>query len=221
MKPIAVLCPGPSLTKLWNVAKSADYEVIIGVNTAAWLFPVDWLAFTDTHIITPIRAGTYAPPLAGYITNKGQATAPDRERILLPLYHRDLDCLTPELRALASAQGMTECGYTFPNALHVAQQWAQGGPIDVYGFDCAMQRHDAAGQEGYHTRKRWLTELPWIKSQWSANVRALSYAHATIIAWLEDRAAWSAVDALFPRHMLPDLEGAVADVGAPRCKTEE
>lgn len=217
---IALLACGPSLTKLWSVSKMADYDLIVGVNTAGWLFPLDWLAFTDTHIITPIRAGAHEQPLIGYITNKGQATPASRSRLLLPLYHRDLAFLTPELRKLAEAQGMTECGYTFPNALHCAQQWADGGKIDVFGFDCAMQRHDAAGQEGYHGRKRWLTELPWIKSQWGPNVRAISYAHSTIIAWLEGRAAWSAVDALFPRHMPPDLDGVVPGVGQPICKTE-
>ena len=217
---IAVLCPGPSLTKLWNVGKMADYDLIVGVNTAAWLFPVDWLAFTDTHIIAPIRERKHAQPLVGYITNKGQNTSPARERVLLPLYHAGLGYLTPELKALAESQGMTECGYTFPNALHCAQKWADGGEIHVYGFDCAMQRLDAAGQEGYHTRKRWLTELPWIKSQWGANVLAVSYAHATILAWFDGQATWDDVSALFPRAPAADSEAAIPGVGVPICKTE-
>ena len=215
MKRIAVLACGPSLARLWAYNKATDYDVVIGVNTAGWLYSVDWLAFTDTHIIAPIRAGEYPPPRKGYITNKGQAVPDHLTKILLPLYHAGLGLLTPELRSLAQAQGMTECGYTFPNALHVAQTMAEGGQIDVFGFDCAMQRHDAAGQEGYHTRKRWLTELPWIKSQWGPNVRAVSCVHTTILAWFEGRASWDDVDALFPRVHLPELTAAVPGVGVP------
>jgi hypothetical protein len=219
MKKIAVLACGPSLPKLWTPIQRNAYDLVIGVNTAGWLFSVDWLAFTDTHIIPPIKKGEYPQPRIGYITNTGQAVPPDRERILLPLYHRGLGNLTPVLRDLAESQGMTECGYTFPNALHQAQLWAEGGQIDVFGFDCAMVRTDAAGQEGYHTRKRWMTELPWIKSQWGTNVRAISYAHATILAWLAGTVAWEEVQALFPA-CAPGLEGVIPGVGEPLCKIE-
>lgn len=200
---IAVLACGPSLTKLWTVQRSADYDMIVGVNTAGWLYPVDWLCFTDTHIIDPIRAGAYDQPMVGYVTNRGQAVPSNRSRLLLPLYHRDLSFLTPDLRALAESQGMTECAYTFPNALFMAQMWSQGGKIDVFGFDCAMQTKDAAGQDGYHSRKRWLTELPWIKSQWRENCTAISYANPVITRWLDDRGAWSDVEALFAKPSAP------------------
>lgn len=219
MTKIALLACGPSLKEFWSVSKMADYELVIGVNTAGWLFPVDWLAFSDTHIITPMREGKYPHPFHGYITNGGQKIPGNLERRPLPLYQRNYPALTPELQALATAQGMTECGYTFPNALCVAQTWSGGEPIHVYGFDCAMQRHDAAGQEGYHTRKRWLTELPWIKSQWGKNVTAFSRANPTIIAWLEGRATWEDVRKLFPKEP-STLDAIVPGVPEPVCKTE-
>jgi hypothetical protein len=163
---VAVLAPGPSLYSRYD--PSERFDLVIAINTAGWLYPCDWLAFSDTHIISPIRDGDIRPPTIGYLTNKGQAanltsSPANTPRIeILPLYDHRSPHLSPAMRELAKSQGMTECGYTFPNALHFALM--QGATaLHIFGFDCAEQEEDVAGVKGYHTPKRWATELPWVR----------------------------------------------------------
>ena len=96
----------------------------------------------------------------------------------LPLADERLGNITPTMREIGRREGRDVCAWTFPNALHVAQTLAAGGRIDVFGFDCAMQQKDVAGQDGYHTRKRWLMELPWIKTQWTPNTLPVLFWHS-------------------------------------------
>jgi hypothetical protein len=165
---VAVLAPGPSLSSRYTARFGEGCDLVIAVNTAGWLYPCDWLAFSDTHILAPITSGDTPPPFIGYLTNKGQAanlasTSANGPRIeILPLYDRHLGQLSPRMSELAKSQGTTECGYTFPNALHFAL--SQGSTdLHVFGFDCAEQEEDVAGVKGYHTPKRWATELPWVR----------------------------------------------------------
>ncbi len=41
----AVLCPGPSLLRVWPSAR--QYDVVLAVNTAGKLMPSDWLCAGD------------------------------------------------------------------------------------------------------------------------------------------------------------------------------
>ena len=184
---IAVLCPGPSLPRYWG---NYGYGLVIGVNTAGWKYPVDWLAFSDRHILE----GLTVLPRKGFITHSGHPKREGMERIGLPLYDAKSLLLTPELKQIAADQGMTECAWTFPNALSQANQWAGAdGEVHVFGFDCAMVAKDFAGQDGYHKRKRWMTELPWIKSQWTARTLVFSEVPPVVIDWFRNRVPWEAV----------------------------
>jgi len=160
---IAVLACGPSLVKHYDTREA--FDLVIAVNSAGHLYSCDWLAFSDRHIIDPIVAGEYAWPRVGLLTNKGwKSVAPALCLRFepLPIYDYRLKNLTPAMCELCIGQGMTECGFTFPNALFFAGT-KKPDELHVFGFDCAMTEEDVAGVKGYHTRKRWTTELPWIR----------------------------------------------------------
>jgi hypothetical protein len=158
---IAVMACGPSLVR--HYPSREEFDVVVAVNTAGWLYQCDWLAFTDRHIIEPVNRGEYSAPLVGCLTNKNNAIPSGCERELLPIQNRNLKMLTQEMIELALTQGMTECAYTFPNALLWAGMKFKPDQLHVFGFDCAMTEADVAGVKGYHTRKRWIQELPWIR----------------------------------------------------------
>lgn len=157
---VAVLACGPSLVK--HYTERERFDVVIAVNTAGWLYPCHWLAFTDRHIIEPVNRGEYPKPLTGCLTNRNNAIPAGCVRELLPIQDRSLGKLTPAMVELAASQAMTECAYTFPNALMFAQRFKPDA-LHVFGFDCAMTEADVAGVKGYHVRKRWCQELPWIR----------------------------------------------------------
>lgn len=161
---VAVLCPGPSLPRFWR--DNTGYAIVIGVNTAGWRYAVDWLAFSDRHVLE----GLTTMPRLGFITNAGHDLPQDKLRLDLPLQGE----LEPELAALAARQDMTACAWTFPNALAVANQLAGDSEVHVFGFDCAEVPADFAGQEGEHGAMRWALELPWIRSQWRPTTKVFS-----------------------------------------------
>ena len=118
---IAVLCPGPSLPRYWR--PSLRHDLVIGVNTAGWKYRVDYLAFSDRHILE----GLEFMPRIGFITHGNHALPEEKVRLAPLLYDARSNALTAELRALAAKQGMTECAWTFPNALAQANRWAGDG----------------------------------------------------------------------------------------------
>jgi hypothetical protein len=181
---VAVLCPGPSLPRYWR--PSLKHDVVIGVNTAGWKYRVDWLAFSDRHVLE----GLEFMPRIGFITHGNHAIPADKQRLDPLLYDARSNALTAELHALAARQGMTECAWTFPNALAQANRFAQdGGEVHVFGFDCAEVEKDFAGQEGEHGRRRWELELPWIKSQWTPQTVAFGEASPEVIAYVRGQVA--------------------------------
>lgn len=176
---IAVLCPGPSLPRHWR--PSLKHDLVIGVNTAGWKYRVDYLAFTDRHVLE----GLEFMPRIGFITHANHVLPEEKVRLAPLLYEARSNALTPELRTLAAQQGMTECAWTFPNALAQANRWARGGgEVHVFGFDCSDVKKDFAGQAGDHGLHRWERELPWIKSQWTPQTVAFGDVSPMIISFL-------------------------------------
>jgi hypothetical protein len=199
---IAVLACGPSLVRHFDTRER--FDLVIAVNTAGWLYACDWLAFSDKHIIDPVLAGDYEKPRAGLLSNKGwrdYAEAIGLRWEPLPLYDWRLKNLTPEMCDLCIGQGMTECGFTFPNALHFAglHGCMFGDQVHVFGFDCAMIEGDVAGVKGYHNRKRWLSELPWIREVWNPKWLARCEAHPLVIEYVSGKVPLEALDVLFPK----------------------
>lgn len=204
---IAVLGGGPSLIRHFNPVRE-HFDLVIAVNGAGWLFQSDWHAFSDRRNIEPILAGEVHWPRVGFLTNTGWKKDVAREGIRwepLPIYDWRLGNLTDSMKALALAQGMTECGFTFPNALFFAGKF-NPREVHVFGFDCAMQECDVAGVPGYHTRKRWLTELPWIKEAMPKGAFLRCECHDLIKGWLSGLHGWEIVKDVFAER--PEWEGA-------------
>jgi len=53
---IALLCCGPSLTQFLPEYTVPGYDLVVGVNTAAWLYPVDWCRVHG--LLAPARQAT-------------------------------------------------------------------------------------------------------------------------------------------------------------------
>lgn len=196
---IAVLACGPSLVKHFNTRER--FDLVIAVNTAGWLYACDWLAFSDRHIIDPVAAQEYDWPRRGLLTNTGwqsAAKALGLEWRPLPIYDYRLKNLTPAMAGLCIEQGMTECGFTFPNALFFAGTF-KPRELHVFGFDCAMTEADVAGVKGSHNRKRWTSELPWIREVLKPIERVTLRCEASdkVKAWVIGKRSGS-VYSLFP-----------------------
>lgn len=163
---IALLCPGHSLTYTYPGVYSM-WDGVVAVNSAAWLYNVDWLAFSDRHIIEPLRAFEFPRPIKGVVTNGAHVLWEGCERRRMPIQDAESPHLTPAMRALADTQGTSECGWTFPNALHFALQLAgESGEVHVFGFDYTDEPLDVAGVAGQHNAGRWARELPWVRLVW-------------------------------------------------------
>lgn len=137
---IAILCPGPSLSRVYQ---RQEHDLVIAVNTAGWLYPCDYLAFQDLHIIEPFLLEEYQLPRIGCATNSDMPIPSGCTRHTFP--------------SISS-------GYTLPRAMAFAAT-LRPSEVHAYGFDCSFAKLDAAGQEGQHTRNRWLNELPWMRQQ--------------------------------------------------------
>lgn len=61
----AILCPGPSLTRLWP-GQEPHFSCVIAVNRAALLFPHDWLMMMDNCPIA-VSIVASAVPRVGYL----------------------------------------------------------------------------------------------------------------------------------------------------------
>ena len=177
---VAILCPGPSLPAYWGswgrthrpgTSDGQPYGCVIGVNTAAWKYNVDWMAAVDADVIKPVLAHKKGlKPRAGYITNPG---------FMLPA------AMGRRAYPLATGHPDGQCGYSFPNALAVGIEMAgPAGAIDVFGFDCAQVPTDFTGKPGQHTADRWREELTWLRRIWTPRITVFSELAPEVLAWL-------------------------------------
>ena len=179
MSTCAILCPGPSLPKLWRPEYAPAFNTIVAVNTAGHRYMSHWLAFADVHIVQPIRDGQIPPPRVGYICKRGHKTGPGCADIsqMFKALGKVPDSMQNELDP--------KCGFTFANALAWAQ-FVKYEQITVFGFDCSRGPADFTGQPGDHSAFRWYKELIWIKAAWGPNVIVISDLDPAIREWLDD-----------------------------------
>lgn len=184
-KKVAVLACGPSLTETWTTDAAASYDLVIGVNTVAWVFPVDWLAFLDKEVLTGcIDKGML--PKRGYITHALMKLPDGSERIIPGAYNRKGDSLTRDVGLWSHC-----CNYTFPCALQVAREVSAGGAIDVYGYDIAVGKADCAHKAvGDRSANRFGKELAWVGEYWPEGATCYGRAPKAVIAWLNRQGSW-------------------------------
>lgn len=161
---IAVLCPGPSLPRVWCDDFFGEYELVIAVNTAGWKFAHHWLFGFDRHVFTPVferHPGTCLP-LLGIRSNKVFA---DRARQLgwqsdFARMHYGVG-VTPEM---ASRTGCDRMAFTFPNALDYAL--SKGQPVEVFGMDYTFDVQCIGGVKGDRSLIRFRKEALWLREIW-------------------------------------------------------
>ena len=185
---IALLCCGPSLTQFLPEYTVPGYNLVVGVNTAAWLYPVDWCVCADLHIIEGFQREDRKLPRVGFVTHRAMPVPAPCERRLMPLglqanHGGKLRCRY----LLPHGSPEDACAYSFPNALAFCQRM-RPDCIDIFGFDCSPSLTDVAGVEGQHHCNRWEQELPWIKHAWSDNCHVYSALPLAVLAWLNCKA---------------------------------
>ena len=208
---IAILACGPSLADHWDNDMFFRYNQVIAVNTAAWKYLCNWWAFLDPDVlndapkinITSVIGGNRVNsksvhyPTDGFITHQTMVVPDGFKKRVPDLYNKRSDAWEayPNLDGLRCSQDVSECNYTFPNALYEANKIADEiGCVDihVFGFDC-VDKKDFAGKDGTRTKKRWMRELPWIKSQWRKTNCVHSPLNTVIEDWLNDKTDWEQV----------------------------
>jgi hypothetical protein len=181
---IAVLANGPSLTDEWSEDLSSEYDVTIGVNTAAWLYPVDvWCALDPAVVqlgLEKMKENGVAVPKT-LATHENFKHVPEAcERMDMPWYNRSSKHLP---QGVMQELGIKSCNFTFPNALYVASLLSKGGQVDVYGMDMTPE-NDVAGKWGDRTGGRWKREFPWVLAAWQKHWRIFGKASPLIRAVL-------------------------------------
>ena len=164
---IAILCPGPTLPSTWCDDFFPEFDLVVGVNTAAHHYRTHYLVGKDPHVLRPVFDKKVPRPLCGLVT----ARAWMAKTALLGMKWHPFPL--NRVRCLAAAPYVCKavnsdvCGYSFPNALQFAYDYGAKS-IDVHGFDQARQPLDFSGQKGDHSENRWLKETLWLRVLWAS-----------------------------------------------------
>lgn len=180
---VALLCPGPSLLRVWKDAFFAEYQVVIAINSAGHKFRNHWTAAVDRHIIAPFLDEKVPLPKIGFLTNNAWGKKlKDKFGVRYinpgPYSGEDIDLRNRHIT------GSDRCGYTMPNALWFAN--LTGLEIHVYGFDCAVGKECIGGFHGDRKPHRWLKELVWLKGYWHQGIIVNSDIRNEVLNWLND-----------------------------------
>jgi hypothetical protein len=164
---IAVLANGPSLPKYWSEDLKANYDLVLGVNTASWKFEVDIWALLDPAVaeLRPPDAPPWPKRIATFpqfLETAKKWIPAGVERIDMPWYNRDSKHLP---KGLCRQHGVNNCNFTFACSLGLVGILSQGGAVDIFGMDITTDM-DFAGKWGDRTAERWKKELPWIAHAW-------------------------------------------------------
>lgn len=192
MKTVALLCPGPSLPEFWKEEKFEQYDLVVAVNGVARMFRCHWTCGTDKLIAELIDGKTGLRPACGFVTNKrnGAAALANGFAVVNPDPYYGVNM--PRGLAIPRENCPDRCGYTMPNALWFALREAQGGQVDVYGMDFAVNRDDCDGTKGAHTAVRFRIEAAWLRGWWKPSIRVFSTAKPGLLAYLRrERSDWT------------------------------
>ena len=179
MQKVAVLSNGPSLKRTWNPDNYYLYDIVLGVNTAAWLYQVDVWCVIDPDVVklvlkeydgtqkrtdTPLYNGKigYPKKLCTFKEFMGGSAPKTIPRIPMTLYNEKRD---KWIKNQDHDYAINACNYTFPCALRCALELSEGGRVDVWGMDYKPTM-DVCDKQGDRTGERWMRELPWVKVSW-------------------------------------------------------
>lgn len=149
MRPIAIICPGPSLLSTWSKVSDDGYQRVIAVNRAAelgcdWWYAQDLEAFDQFHRTAQVRVG-----LATWHHNWDDY---ERGHYALP---KGLQWISPEVLPEAGFRylGMSMLG-AMGLAVHLGAR-----VVEIFGCDWSGT-HDYVGglNENGRQAKRWADE---------------------------------------------------------------
>lgn len=174
---IAILASGPSLQDYWFPQMINDYEAVIGVNSATFLFKTHWAVCIDAEMVHghlglhQINGKFGIKPKIGYVSGKQW-----RDQLLMT---------GKQWREFPGR--IVGCYWSFVNALFFANSLKRGQDfqIDIFGFDCAIEKADCSGLYGTHDKSRFRRELRWIQAAWHNNIRVFSTISPDILSWLK------------------------------------
>lgn len=189
---IAVLCPGPSLPRVWCDDFFCEFDLVVAVNTAGWKFAHHWLCGFDRHVFTPVfeRRPGHCLPLLGIRSNKVFA---ERAKQLgwrgeYARMHYGVG-VTPEM---AARTGCDRMAFTFPNALDYALSQS-GQDVAVFGMDYTLDAACIGGVNGDRSLVRFRKEALWLREIWQpdriqvsgdASPELLAYVSRQTDTWL-------------------------------------
>lgn len=165
---IALLVGGLSLRDHWNAERAAQFDLVVAVNGAAFVFPCDYAALVDRPIV--LRLIKHGPH-------------PRKALLTYAKAYRNRFLSKQELASVTMIEiptvGPRQKSYTMPRALLFCYGLAgASGSIEIFGMDFRATGHDVAGIKGYHEPKRWMQEATVLRSVWRKNIVAVHGAIA-------------------------------------------
>lgn len=149
------------------------FDYVLGVNSAGWLFPVDYTIASDRPLMDAMIAGAEPRPLKAIVT--------------FPIYRARLVAAhigfvpTPTIE---TDNGAPVYSTNFPRAIKFALRLATS--VEVFGMDFCGGRLDAAGVAGNHTEPRWRRESDVLRRVWDAErvVRVRGMVHPEVLRYI-------------------------------------
>jgi hypothetical protein len=147
---IAILSSGPSLLQSWQDSKFDNFDTVIAVNFAGFVFKHHWFSFWEDWILdaqlespTLKRTVQRIEPLNGYIVPRPHTT--------------DTPCLLMPMLVGASSYTSTEV------IRYVSKRSAADATLDIFGLDLQGEI-DCLGRTGANRDpNRWAKERHYVK----------------------------------------------------------
>ena len=156
-KRVALLVNGPSLSRVWDDGKTGNFDVVVAMNTAAWLFPCDYMVATDS-------------PLIKGVTNEGRQR-PRKAMVCYPVHQTRLSQMGIPWINIPNVPKVKP--FTFPRAILFALELAGNGTVELFGVDWSDTKVDAAGVKGDHGPERWQKEADAVVKVWDRRIVAV------------------------------------------------
>lgn len=156
---IAVLCPGPSLTRTYPDADRA-HDIVIGVNRAVLAFRCDWWSFMDRHVFHEWRPDY--PVKLFTLDNVSVSTSH------IEAFNACEVLVHPAMRTSRRCAWNT---FSATSALVLAAEHLRADTVDVYGADMVgAADYDGKTDPRFNrTDKRWGKEV----TIWNRTVETL------------------------------------------------
>lgn len=151
----AVLCPGPSLTKTWNVefARGREYDITIAVNNAITVHDADWWCCQDDGPLKAYRGN----PKVGICTARTYATQ-IRNGTLVPNVESMDGLVVLESGVINHHSVPRVAGWSMTNAMMLAGRLG-AQYIDLYGVDHAGDAYFDGPMHARNPDGRWAREI--------------------------------------------------------------